>query len=232
MRKILLMIIIILLLVFGYVSLTKGIQIGGLQISSIMQIDENSKLLETKTEELNSLIDLEYPKKMTELKEASNKMQDAKKKYLDETNLSTDEEIQNALQIESYDIERLWAKLGNHATSEGVNLKLVLNSSLSGSKDTKDLAFTVDGSYIGITNFVYAIEDDSELDFRIYNFKLVPYQNDILQATFLVKDVRITSSSLNEELTSSINNNTDKANNVETNTNNTQNTDTNSTQND
>ena len=33
---------------------------------------------------------------------------------------------------------------------------------------------------------------------------MLPYQNDILQATFTVKDVRITSTSLNESLTSSI----------------------------
>lgn len=208
MRKILLIVIIVLLLVFGYVALAKGIQIGGLHISSIMQIEEHSKQLEGKTEELNSLIDIEYPSKMTQLKEASNKMQDTKKQYLDETNLSSDEEIQNALQVESYDIERLWAKVGGHAKAEGVNLKLVLNSSSSGGTDTKDLSFTVDGSYIGITNFVYAIEDDEELDFRIYNFKLVPRESDILQGTFEVKDVRITSTSLNDNLTSSISSNT------------------------
>lgn len=203
MKKILLIIIIILLLVLGYVSLKNGIQIGGLQISSIMQIDENSKEFEKKAEELNSLIDLEYPKKMTELSEASKKMQDIKQRYLDETNLSSDEEIQNALQIESYDIERLWAKVGNHAKAEGVNLKLVLGPSSSGSNDTRDLSFTVDGTYIGITNFVYAMEDDQELEFRIYNFKLLPYRDEILQATFLVKDVRITSNSLNEGLNNS-----------------------------
>jgi len=200
MRKILLIIVIILLIAFGYASLVKGVQIGGLHVSSIMQIDENSKALDVKTEELNSLIDVEYPKKMKELEEASKQMQTVKQKYLDETNLSTDEELQSALQIESYDIERLWTKVGTHAKNEGVNIKLVLNASSSGSNETKDLAFTVDGSYIAITNFVYAIEDDDELDFRIYNFKMLPHQNNILRGTFTVKDVRITQSSLNEAL--------------------------------
>lgn len=221
MRKILLIIVIILLIIFGYFSLTKGTKIFGLEISSIMQIDENSKQLEKKTEELNSLIDVEYPKKRAELEQSSKKMQEAKQRYLDETNLSTDEEIQNSLQIESYDIERLYVKLGVHANTEGVNIKFVLNSSSSGSKDVKDIEFTVDGSYIGITNFVYAIEDDEELDFRIYNFKLLPYQNDILRASFTVRDVRITSSSLNENLTTStqtITDNTNEQTNAETNT--------------
>ena len=204
MRKILLTIIIILLLVFTYSTLSKVIQMGNFKISSITQIDEISKILEEKTEELNTYIDIEYPKKREELKQASDKMQDIQKRYLDEANLSSNEEIENALEIESFDIEKLWTKLGNHAKTEEVNLKLVINNSSSGSNETKDLLFTVNGSYVGITNFIYDIEDDDQLDFRIYNYKMLPYQNDILQATFTVKDVRITSTSLNESLTSSI----------------------------
>lgn len=203
MRKILLSIIIVLLLVITYFSLFKGIEIGSLKISSIKQIDENSKLLEEKTLEANNYIDIEYPKKREELKQANDKMQDTKKRYLDETNASSDTEIQSALEIESFDIEKLWTKLGNHAKAEEVNLKLVINNSSSGSTDTKDLSFTVNGSYVGITNFIYDIEDDDQLKFRIYNYKMLPYQNRILQATFIVKDVRITSTSLNEALPSS-----------------------------
>lgn len=198
MRKILLIVVIILLLVFGYMSVIKGITIGNMQISSIKQIDENSKMLETKIEELNSLIDIVYPKKMGELKEVSNKMQETKQKYLDETNFTSDEELQTALQIESYDIERLYVKLGVHAKKEGVKIKFTLTSASIG--DIKDLGFTVEGTYVAITNFLYAIEDDEELKFRIYNFKLLPYENNVLQATFTVKNVRITSNSLNTNL--------------------------------
>lgn len=216
MRKILLSIIIVLLLVITYFSLFKGIEIGKFKISSIKQIDENSKLLEEKTTEANNYIDIEYPKKREELKQQNDKMQDTKKKYLDETNTSSDTEIQSALERESFDIEKLWTKLGNYAKAEEVNLKLELKSSSSGSTDTKDLSFTVNGSYVGITNFIYDIEDDDQLKFRIYNYKMLPYQNGILQATFIVRDVRITSTSLNEALPSSsgstTNENTDTQN--------------------
>ena len=213
MRKILLIVAIVLVAAFGYASLVKGVQIGKIEISSIMQIDENSKDLESKIQEANSLIDVEYPKKRQELEQASKQMQAAEDKYLNETNLSTDEELQTALQIENFDIERLWAKVGIHANNEGVNLKLVLNASSSGSSETKDLAFTVDGTYIGITNFIYAIEDDEELNFRIYNFKMLPHQYDILRATFTVKDIRITQSSLNEALGTTTQNSTQETNN-------------------
>lgn len=218
MRKILLIIIIILLLVFAYMSGIKGISIGNMHISSIKQIDKNSKMLEAKIEELDSLIDIEYPKKMGELKEIGKEMQDAKEKCEAETNFTTDEELQMALQIESYDIERLYVKLGVHAKNEGVKIKFTLTSASIG--DIKDLSFTVEGTYVAITNFLYAIEDDEELKFRIYNFKLLPYENNILQATFIVKNVRITSSSLNTNLqltdTSNETNNNKNQNNTNT----------------
>lgn len=198
MRKILLSIIIVLLLVITYFSLFKGIEIGNFKISSIKQIDENSKLLDEKILEANNKIDIDYPKKREDLKQANDKMKETEEKYAAETNASSDKELEAALQIESFDIEKLWTKLGNYAKAEEVNLKLELKSSSSGSTDTKDLSFTVNGSYVGITNFIYDIEDDDQLKFRIYNYKMLPYQNGILQATFIVKDVRITSTSLNE----------------------------------
>lgn len=212
MRKILLIIVIILLLVFGYMSVIKGITIGNMHISSIKEIDGNSKTLETKIEELNSLIDIEYQKKMGELNETGKKFEEVKQKCEQETNFTTDEELQSALQIESYDIERIYVKLGTHAKKEGVKIKFTLASASIG--DIKDLNFTVEGSYVAITNFLYAIEDDEELKFRIYNFKLLPYENSILQATFTVKNVRITSNSLNTNLqpTSASNENKDNTN--------------------
>ena len=72
MRKLLLIIIIILIVVLGYVTLTNGIKIGNFQVFSIAQIAEQSKTLKTKIEEVNTLIDVDYPKKMSELKTASN----------------------------------------------------------------------------------------------------------------------------------------------------------------
>lgn len=205
MKKILLMVVIILLFVCSYTAVAKGMQIGKIHISSIMQIDEESKKLEQKKEEVDTLIEVEYAKKEEEQDKAFKMMKEARTKYEKETNASTDEEIQNALQIQSYDIERLYVKLGVHAKKEGVKLKFVLSNSTVGTAGTKDLNFTVDGSYVAITNFIYAIEDDEELEFRIYNFKLLPSQNEILQASFTVRDVRITSKSLNAQTPTQVN---------------------------
>lgn len=191
MRKILIIIVIVLLLVLGYCTVVNGIQIFNLKISSVEQIQKESKDLKDKIEETNSLIDVEYPKKKKELTTAAKNLETAKEEYLQYTNMSSDEEILEAMQKKSYKIEFLWTKIGTHAREEGVNLKFEIVSSNTGASNANDLKFTADGSYIAITNFIYALENDTELNFTIENFKLLPYQNEILQATFTVRNITI-----------------------------------------
>lgn len=66
----------------------------------------------------------------------------------------------------------------------------------TGSAQAKNLNFTLNGSYIAITNFIYAIENDSELGFRVENFKILPGGENGgnatgLQATFIVRNIEI-----------------------------------------
>lgn len=191
MRKVLIIVIILLLVALGYTMSFNGLEIGKFQIWSVKELSESSKSIDTKIEEINSLIDVQYPKKISDLKSASNNMKTAKEEYLNYTNLSSDEQILRAMQEESYSIEFLWTKIGNHATSEGVNLKFEIVSSSTGGNNVNDINFTVQGTYIGITNFIYAIENDQDLNFRIQNFKLVPDQGNILKGTFVVKNIAI-----------------------------------------
>lgn len=214
MRKILLMVIIILVIALGYVTIVHGIGLGGFQILSIGQIKEESQNLKAKIEEVNTLIDVNYPNKIIELKKSSKRVDEAEKEYYEYTNLSSDQDIIDARTEKSYAIEFLWARLGTHARKEGINLKFEIISSSTGANTVNDLRFTVDGSYIAITNFIYAIENDSSLGFRIYNFKLLPYQNEILQGTFVVKNVAIKGNTSTQAVTT-----TDKETNTNTNAN-------------
>lgn len=95
------------------------------------------------------------------------------------------------MQKKSYAIEFLWTKIGTHAREEGVNLKFEITNSSTGANNVNDIKFTVDGSYIGITNFIYSLENDTDLSFTIENFKLLPYKGEILQATFTVRNIAI-----------------------------------------
>lgn len=192
MRKILIGIIVLLLIVLGVMAVTKGIDIGSIEVASISQLSEKNDSIDSKIEEINTLIDTEYPKKLTELNTASKKMQDSKEEYLKYSTISTNDEIIKAMQGKVYKIEFLWTKLGQHVRNEGVVLDFKIVESSIGESKASDLEFTVTGTYSRITNFVYAIENDDDLDFRIDNFKLIPSNSDVmLTATFTVRNVVI-----------------------------------------
>lgn len=201
MRKILLIIIIVLLVTLGYITLVNGLNLGFIKILSVKQIQEGSQELKAKIEEANMAIDVQYPNKVKDLKDASKSMKESRDEYLRYTNLSSDEDILAARTEKSYAIEFLWAKIGTHARKEGINLKLEIAQSSTGANDVNDLKFTAEGSYIAITNFIYAIENDSELDFRIKDFKLLPHKSEILQGTFTVPNVGIKGNTSTEKIT-------------------------------
>ena len=106
------------------------------------------------------------------------------------TIISTDDNTQTANQIEKYEIETLWVKLGNHATKEGVVMKMDVTSGSTGAEGYYNLNFTVNGGYVQIEDFVSSIENDSTLGFKIEEFKMAPSGNE-LQATFVCKDIPI-----------------------------------------
>lgn len=86
-------------------------------------------------------------------------------------------------------MEYLWSKLGGYATKEGVNLKLEVQTS---DENNDTLKFTVKGSYVGIINYLTAIEDDDDLGFRIEQFKVSSVDSEeLLTASFNVSNVRI-----------------------------------------
>jgi hypothetical protein len=197
------MLVIALLIALGVTTAVQGIQIGDIRIDSIKEIGENSEKLDAKVQEINSLIDSQYPSKRDELTRASKEEQSQKEEYLDEINLSSNEELEEILEIRNFDIERIWAVVGNHAIDQGVNI--TLSETKSSTTGARNLHFIVKGTYVAQTNFLYAIEDDPELNYRIYNYKLVPsdvseeVELNIIKATFAIKETMITKS-LNDSL--------------------------------
>lgn len=223
MKKILLILIMILLIVAVYFALSSGISIGNIHVLGIQQIIEANKSLDEKIQELNQSIDVAFPKKMDDLNVASEKFKTAKEEYLNLTNVSSDQEILDAMKQESYTIEYLWARIGNHAKKQGVNIELQIVSNDTGVSGMYNLNFTVDGSYIAITNFISAIENDGELNFRIQGFNLNPNQGNILRSTFTVKNVAIqgntSTQTVQEEQNNNAQNNNAQSNNEQANTN-------------
>ena len=108
------------------------------------------------------------------------------------TLVSTEGDVQAANQIERYEVETLWVKLGNYATSEGAIMRMDIVKGSENAEDTYNLKFTVNGSYISITDFISDIENDTTLGFKIEEFKMAPSTSgQDLQATFVCKNIAI-----------------------------------------
>lgn len=204
MKNLLMYVCTILLIVFVVLAAVKGISIGQYKVLSIKQIMDNSNELKEKIDELNTLNNKTYKKASDDLTDATKKLTTAKASYLDIASISSDSEIKEANQEQIYSMEYLWSRIGNHATKEGVNIKLEVNS--TGSQNKNTLNFTVVGSYMGIRNFIYSLENDADLNFRIENFKITSGKDaENLSGTFKVNNIEIKQENVSTSVTQSSN---------------------------
>lgn len=190
MRKILITILAIILVILAYFTIFHGISIGSFKILGTSQIEELSDELNSKKDEANRKVASEFQGKQEELLSKVDTLLQNKEQYYDVANVSTDNQLSQANTEEVYNLEYLYLKVGGHARNEGVNLKLDINSGDTEDEEVKNLAFTVTGQYVGIIDFISAIEDDSELAFRIEDFKMEPDEENI-KATFNVRGIKI-----------------------------------------
>lgn len=188
MKDILITVISILLTVVIITCMVKGLTVGSFRILSISNIKQESLNLDNEVEELNNLKNVTYKKKIDDLQTATKDLTTAKQKYLDLASVSTDKEIQDANLEQTYAMEFLWNKVGSYATKEGVTLKWDVSSTGVNNKYT--LNFTTTGSYVGVISYIYALENDSDLAFRIENFKMTASGENVT-ATFTVNNVAI-----------------------------------------
>lgn len=219
MKKILSSVLIVLLIVLAYFVMFKGISIASIKVLSINQIIESNDELTNKIAETNSLLKKDYVAKKENLSNEVSKLLDKKEEYFNLAKISTEGELSKANTEETYLIEYLWTRVGRHATNKGVNLKMDVMTADAGDNNIKNLAFNVQGQYVGIIEFIYALEDDSELNFKIDSFKMAPNgTNSTLLATFYVNNVRIKSENTSTSIgTSATTNDTKNTSNQNTN---------------
>lgn len=222
-RKILMGIITCLLAVLVYFSLSKGISIGGFQAWGLSEIKEENKNLDSKISNASKLTSSDYPSKESQLNESAKKLLSKKEEYADLTTYSSEDQVKAANELQEYEVEYLWATVGNYATKEGIKIKMQISTAASGEKTEDgrkiyDLNFTAEGSYIGIALFLADIQDDSFLEFKIENFNMTTGDSEeSLKATFVVKDIPIKIENLSTEMPSS-QSDTTNANNTINNT--------------
>ena len=172
MKKLLISIIGIMLLIALILSATKGLAFGKAKVYSVNQLKEKSGELDSKIEEAKTETTQNYAKSVEQMNTASKRLKDAKEEYESKLDYLNENPEIGITQIEKYKIEYLWGIIGNYAKSDG--LKVDLNIEETSIKDTYDINFTLTGSYLGITNFLYHIENDDELNYKVTGFKIEP----------------------------------------------------------
>lgn len=227
MKKLLILILIVLVLILTIITIVNGLEIGDLAIWGIRTIqDENADLEDTITE-ATKLASSTFPATVSEVNASMNELEEQKTKYEDMVAVSSSSDVESASQLSNYTLDFLWAEIGTHATSEGVNIDISLTTGTGGT-DVYNLNFTVVGSYVGISEFVRDIEDDSDLAFKIEQFSMgVGSSTSSLRATFVCQNIPIEGISSIDTTTSTTENTTNSTNT--TNTTNTTNSTTNTT---
>ena len=132
MKKLLILILIALVLALTIFTIINGIEIGGLSVLGIKQIqDKNAELEETVTE-ATRLASSNFPSAVSELNASMDDLQEQKTAYEDMVAVSDTGDVQTASQLSNYNLDFLWTQIGTHATSEGVNIDMALTQGTGG----------------------------------------------------------------------------------------------------
>ena len=211
MKKILISIIILLLLIATCFAVFKGIKFA--KIKSVKDIKTETQKLDANIQSAEKLANETYPKKVQTLEDAIKNLKLAKQQYENKKPTDPNSTTITTLEVKTYKIHYLWTILGNYRKDDGVrSLNLDLKSTTN--KDVYDLQFTLVGTYVSITDFLYSIEDDEELKFEIKNFKIARTDDKVA-----VTSGDTSSVSTNSLLKTNVTLNTTKTNTTKTNTN-------------
>ena len=196
MKRVLIIILIVLLVSLAATVLINGFKIGNFEVLGFSNLQKSSQDLENKIEQAKTLTSVTFKEKQSELSAAESELTTTKGKYQDKVAYSSEEDVRKANEIETYQVDFLFTRLGNHAKKYG--LEIDLDAKLTQSAGIYDLNFTVHGQYIYIADFVSAVENDSDLTFTIEKFVLKPDNTssgqasvDTLRAEFVVTGLRL-----------------------------------------
>ena len=172
MKKILISILIIILSILLYMMLAKSISIGSFKIESIEDIKNANSDLDNNFNQALDLSNKTYPLEKSKLETSIKTLTVAKTKYEDVAKYMGEDIDLGATQIKTYKIEFLWTIIGNYANKRSLNLTLDLTE--ASGDNIYNLNFTLLGDYAKIVSFMYDLESDETLNFKVENFIIAP----------------------------------------------------------
>ena len=187
MKRLILFILLVLLALASYLVMWEGFE------SETSIPTYTYKQVEAKHEALNGEIAKLNDLNTRQFNEAKQGINDAVKLYEEKkSEYETLAEEQRNMAYDStdlYDLDFIWTKVGNYASSHNVVLKLDIIKSATATTESNeyvicDLEFNCVGEYIGITDFIYDVEDDDRFKFEISDFNMVKPEVDDITVLF------------------------------------------------
>lgn len=183
MRKTLTFILILLLIILAAQLVVGGIEIGSLKLLSIQQLKEENIKLNDKILEADKVTQTTYKSELSKLEESINKLQDNKKKYEELVAITSESNYEIASREENYKLEYLYYQIGEIAKKNEVDLKFEIKTASSKVEGLYDVTLitsyeapvTDESGYVRLTDFIYDVENDSTLGFKVEDFSLIPY---------------------------------------------------------
>lgn len=206
MKRILIIILLVLTILFGRSVIINGFSGPfDLKINSYGEVGKKSEDLALEIADYNRNNDTLFQSALDQLDTAIDAYEKNKVAYeelveeLSDDEQGTEDKVLSAMS--GYEIAFLWTEIGNYAREEGlvINLKVkttgatALTESLGYGLYTLD--FTIEsGSYVGISDFLYKLEEDDRLGFEIRNY----YMTSGSTATFSIYNVLLNNATIHE----------------------------------
>ena len=189
-KKVLLLILVIVLGVGVFSSFAHGVSIkffgANVETKSYSDIAKLSEELVNKRKELENKNDSEFKQAIARQESAINNFKSNKSLYEETALKASPSEIAQANQKEVYYLDYLWIKIGTYANDNDV--KVLINPE----DGNNAISFDVSGNYIAVINFIYDIQNDSELGFNVDNLVMQGGSKDALtNASFRVTNVTV-----------------------------------------
>lgn len=194
MIKKLLLLILVCFLAYGvFSSWANGFSFNmfglNFETSSYNGIMNKSSELTGRINDLKTKNSTDYNLALSRKQAAVNSFNSNKEDYDKLAAQASVEEIREANKREEYFLDYLWMKIGTYANNNEIRVLIEPNY------NDATIDFDISGQYIAVINFIYDLENDSELSFNIDNIVMQGGSSAaVTKASFQVKNINILTS--------------------------------------
>ncbi len=180
--------LILLIVGITYVSL-KTVSLGNVKALSIEDMKAKDMELKAATAELE-VAKIQFDAANNNLEEAKKSYNTAKDAYnsVSEDKINT---IKEATKEEHYYIDWLWIVLGGYADNNNLALTVIDPRQGSEASAKGTIKIKLVGRYSDITDFVFEVENDNDLKFKLDNMVMEYSENNKVSATFDVLSMEV-----------------------------------------